>query len=428
MKIDLLVLGPKVLTDFKMLGVKAERLGFNAYLVGGGVRDLLLKQKSFDLDIVVQGDAILLAKALVLGFESRLVTYPQFGTATVKFPNGVVLDFASARSEHYPHPGALPIVKKGLLKEDLSRRDFTINALAVSLNPDCFGQLEDFYGGHEDLKNKKVRILHSKSFIDDPTRILRALRFASRFNFQLEANTLQLLKDALAKNAPAAVKGPRYFAEFRKIFSEKSPVKCLKRLALLHGLDFIASGFYPDWKTLTYVEKCILELKKQKFYSPKDWSGVFLLAFFSLLNSSQIKHFAKQFHLTKEEILSLSSLEEIASIIAQLKVASLVASDIYEILDPVDLQIIYFIRVRTSVNMVASRIDDFLKKWRLVSLQITGKDLKSLGLAPGRQMGALLHILLLHKIDGKIKNHSDELALAKRLILEGKEEFKNGSH
>ncbi len=428
MNIDLSILGSKIFTDLKVLGAKAERLGFSAYLVGGGVRDLLLKQKSFDLDIVVEGDAISLAKALVHGFESRLVTYPQFGTATVTFPNGVVLDLASARSEHYSHPGVLPVVKKGSLKEDLFRRDFTINALAVSLNPDCFGQLRDFYGGYGDLKNKKVRILHSKSFIDDPTRILRALRFVSRFNFQLEANTLQLLKDALAKNTPAAVKAPRYFAEFRKIFSEKSPVKCLKRLAVLHGLDFIALDFHPDWKTLTCVEKCISELKKQKFYSLKDWSGVFLLAFFSSLTSLQIKHFAKQFHLTKEEILSLSSLEEITSITDQLKVPYLVASDIYEILDPVDLEIIYFIRARTSVNMVASRIDHFLKKWRLVTLQITGKDLKTLGLAPGRQMGALLHILLLYKIDGRIKNHSDELALAKRLIFEGKEEFRNGSH
>ncbi len=417
MKIELGSLDSRILTDLKFVGHKAQHLGFKAYLVGGVVRDLLLGQRSLDWDIVVEGEAIVLAKALVLGVETRLVAHAQFGTATLNFPDGNVMDLVSARSEHYPHPGALPVVKKGTLKEDLFRRDFTINALAVSLSPDSFGELQDFYGGYEDLRNKKIRVLHEKSFVDDPTRILRALRFASRFNFKLEAKTLQFLKDALAVQAPSTVKAPRYFAEFRKIFSEKSPLACLKRLAHLGALDFVAPGFVVDWKLFLRLEKRVRLLEKTDFYSSKDWSGIFLLAFFAHAGEEKLKHYVKHFHLTKEERLRLFSLGEIPAIVSQLKVLDLAASDIYEILDPLELEIIYFIRMTTSVNMVGLRAQKFLQKWRMVSLEITGEDLKKLGVLPGRQMGALLRRVLLEKIDGKIKNHKDEIIFAKRLML-----------
>jgi tRNA nucleotidyltransferase (CCA-adding enzyme) len=417
MKIELGGLDSRILTDLKSVGHKAQQLGFKAYLVGGVVRDLLLGQKSLDWDIVVEGEAIVLAKAFVLGIETRLVAHAQFGTATLNFADGNVMDLVSARSEHYPHPGALPVVKKGILREDLFRRDFTINALAVSLNPDSFGELQDFYGGYDDLKNKKIRVLHEKSFVDDPTRILRALRFASRFDFKLEAKTLQFLKDALAVQAPLTVKAPRYFAEFRKIFSEKCPLVCLKRLAHLGALDFITPGFVADWKLLLRLQKRVRLLEKTDFYFAKDWSGVFLLAFFARASQDQMKHYVKNFHLTKEERLRLFSLDEIPSIVRQLKVSDLAASDIYEILDPLELEIIYFIRMTTSVNMVGLRAQKFLQKWRMVSLEITGEDLKKLGVLPGRQMGALLRRVLLEKIDGKIKNHKDEIIFAKRLML-----------
>ncbi len=417
MKIDLRVLDSKILADLKMVGVTAHRLGFAAYLVGGVVRDVLLKRPSCDWDIVVEGDAIALGQSLVDKAKSRIVAYPQFGTATIHFHNRMTMDLVSARSEHYPHPGALPVVKKGTIKEDLFRRDFTINALAVALNPDSFGQLQDFYGGYDDLQNKRVRVLHEKSFVDDPTRILRAVRFAARLGFRLETKTLQYFKQAVDKKMPATVKMPRYFAEFRKIFSEEKPVECLRNLAALGGLDFIAPRFRPDWKFLGHVEKRVLKLKKEKFYASKDWSKVFLLGFFARVNPDEIKHFAKTFHLTKEEQMRLSELSQVPDIIGKLKVAALMPSQIYEILDPVDLEIIYFILAGTSVNMVAFNLEQFLQKWRLVSLEITGKDLQDLGLPPGRKMGALLHTLLLHKIDGKIKNHHDEIALAKHFVF-----------
>ncbi len=415
---DLSIIGKNILKDLKAVGVEAERLGYQAYFVGGVVRDVLLGRPSSDWDIVVEGQAIELAKALAAFYKSRLTVYESFGTATLTWPNGFVVDFAMARREYYPHPGSLPIVTSGSIKEDLFRRDFTINALAVVLNPQCFGELQDFYGGYDDLKKKKLRVMHEKSFLDDPTRILRAIRFESRLDFHLEVKTLRVLKAALAKDAPATVKPPRYFAEFRKIFSERHPVACLKRLADLNGLEFIFPGFKPDWTILSRVEKVVRKLKKNKSYFSKNWSGVFLLAFFARMRAQQVASFAKHFHLTKKEVFSLSGLGEVPALIKKLQLPGLRRSDIYEILDPVDLEIIYFIRTLTSVNMVTRRVDDFLKKSRLASLRITGEDLKDLGLKPGREMGALLHTLLMHKINGKIKNYQGEKALASQLVFQ----------
>lgn len=417
MKVNLSGLNKKVLVDLKAIGVKAQCLGCRAYLVGGVVRDLLLNKVSFDWDIVVEGSAISLAKVLAKDRKSRLTVYEQFGTATIEFANGIVMDFTTARSEHYPHPGSLPIVKSGLLKDDLFRRDFTINALAVALNPESWGHLQDFYGGYDDLKSKKIRVLHEHSFVDDPTRILRAARFAARLKFKIEAKTLCLLKSAIVGQASMTVKAPRYFAEFRKIFSEDNPSVCFRQLARWQGLDFISSGFEPSWKPLLSIVKSVLKLRKDPFFSGKDWAGVYFLAFWSQLDKPRIKHFAKTFHFTRLEILRLYEMLEISAICNQLKTPGLSPSAIYEVLDPVDLEIIYFIRSTTSVSMIARRVNQFLKKWRLVSLQVTGEDLKGLGLKPGRQLGVVLHVLLLSKIDGKIKNHQDEMVLARSLYF-----------
>ncbi|MCB9772061.1 MAG: CCA tRNA nucleotidyltransferase [Candidatus Omnitrophica bacterium] len=414
MKIDLTVLNKKTLSDLTMVSVQAKHLGLKAYLVGGVVRDMLLGRASSDLDIVVEGNAIELAKAIASCAKAHITVYKQFGTATVVFDNGVIMDFATARSESYLNSGALPIVKPGSIKEDLFRRDFTINALAVALCADNFGELQDFYGAYQDLQRKKISVLHEKSFLDDPTRILRAVRFEARLGFQIEFKTLSLLKKALEAHVEKTVKAPRYFAEFRKFFMEAHPTTGLRRLASLKGMNFIKFGFNPDWRTLSQVEKVLKKLKRDDFYSSKDWSTTFLLAFFSRATLTQISSYAKHFHLTKSELMSLINLPGSKKILKALQTKHLRPSEIYEILDPVDLEIIYFIRATTSVNMVARRLDQFLKKWRMVSLAINGEDLKDLGCKPGRKMGALLHRLLLNKIDGKIKSHRDEIDFAKR--------------
>ncbi len=417
MQIKLTKLNAKIFADLKAIGQEAERLGCEAYLVGGVVRDLVLRRESSDLDIVIAGDAVQFSHALAKDQKAEVTVYPQFGTATVQFLNGAMIDFATAREEHYPHPGALPVVRPGTIKADLFRRDFTINALAVVLNTSRLGELQDFYGGYEDLRKKKIRVLHDQSFIDDPTRILRALRFATRFGFQLESKTLKLLKDAIKKDAPATVKLPRYFAEFRKIFSEPRPGLPLRQLSVLKGLSFISSDFRPDLTILTKIEKTRELLKKDNFYKSRDWTPSLFLGCFAKQTTKQLQNLVSRLPLTREERLNLAMLPQLRGIERQLSAKKLSASQIYEILDPLDLEIIYFIRATTSVKIIGFRIDQFLKKGRLTALMITGEDLKSLGIMPGKEMGALLRILLLKKIDGEIKNHKDEIVMARRLAL-----------
>ena len=227
------------MTLLKAIGRYAENDGVVAYLAGCFVRDLILKRCNLDVDIVIEGDALSFARELAGIYDASLVTYKQFGTATLILPGGMKIDVATSRREIYTESGALPVVRPGSIQEDLFRRDFTINAMAICLNAKRFGALVDEYNGFDDLKKKTIRILHPQSFMDDPTRILRAVRFEQRFHFKIEKETLSRLKSALKADAVSLVKPPRYFEEFKKILIEENPQLSLKRLCELKALGFL---------------------------------------------------------------------------------------------------------------------------------------------------------------------------------------------
>src|SRR4030043_511001 len=186
-------LPPPILALAKIAGREASELGLGLNLVGGVVRDLFLGRANFDFDLVVEGDAIELARKLAKDSQAKLTVHSRFGTAKITYP-GFSLDLATARNETYSQPGALPTVKPGSLKDDLIRRDFSINAMALHLNPQRFGELIDLYKGKDDLEHRLIRILHPNSFIDDATRILRAIRYEQRLGFKLETETEKLLR------------------------------------------------------------------------------------------------------------------------------------------------------------------------------------------------------------------------------------------
>ncbi|GAH60002.1 unnamed protein product [marine sediment metagenome] len=214
------------------------------YLVGGVVRDLLLGKPNFDLDLVVEGDAINLAQQLVQSKPGKITTHPRFNTAKLQWDEWSV-DLTTARSETYAQPGALPTVKPGSLTSDLFRRDFTINAMAIDLNPSRYGELIDLYGGRDDLEHKLIRILHENSFIDDATRIWRGLRYEQRLNFRLEKNTLKLLK----RDIPMldTISGDRIRYELECIFKEERPEKVLRRAEELGVLPKL----HPSLRSMT---------------------------------------------------------------------------------------------------------------------------------------------------------------------------------
>ena len=239
------------------VGKIADKLKVRAYIVGGPVRDKLLGIKDYDMDFVVEGDGIKFAGALNKALKGKLTTYRAFGTATIIF-NGVGkykntflttenrieviakrfsckkrIDIVTARKESYKYPAAYPTVRPGTIKDDLSRRDFTINAMAMVINKKGFGGLVDFYGGEKDLKKGMIRVLHDKSFMDDPTRIFRAVRFSVRFGFKIEPHTKKLMKEAVLDGFLGEVNAGRIRKEIELFLKEKNPGKCLKEFSKL---------------------------------------------------------------------------------------------------------------------------------------------------------------------------------------------------
>ncbi|MCK4847299.1 MAG: CBS domain-containing protein, partial [Deltaproteobacteria bacterium] len=211
----------------KDIGETADSLGFEAYAVGGFVRDILLMledtsggagkmdRKDLDIDIVIEGDAVRFARCFARKNSLHVKSHLRFKSSTIKFPNGFKLDVATARLEYYDHPGALPNVAHSSLKLDLYRRDFTINTLAMALNPDEFAEVIDFFGARDDIKRRKIRILHNLSFVEDPIRALRAIRFSERFGFDISPHTLKLIKNSIRLNLLRKSSGPRILDELK---------------------------------------------------------------------------------------------------------------------------------------------------------------------------------------------------------------------
>jgi tRNA nucleotidyltransferase (CCA-adding enzyme) len=211
----------------EIVGTIADELKIKAYIVGGPVRDKLLGMSNYDLDFVVEGDGIKFAEVLNKKLKGRLITYKAFGTATIEL-KGKRIDVVTARKESYKYPAAYPIVKPGAIKDDLFRRDFTINSMALAIDKKGLGRLVDFYGGRKDLTKGVIRVLHDKSFMDDPTRIFRAVRFSVRFGFKIEPHTKKLMKEAVLDGFLGEVNAGRIRKEIELFLKEKDPKKCLE--------------------------------------------------------------------------------------------------------------------------------------------------------------------------------------------------------
>ncbi len=223
----------------KQVGAEADRLELRVYLVGGAVRDLLLGQVSSDIDIVVEGDGFSFTRKLEHKLRVEAVFHEKFRTATLALKDGLTLDVVTARRETYARPGALPDIVPATLKEDILRRDFTVNALAAGLNADNFAVLRDDVDGAADLESKLIRIMHEQSFIDDPTRILRAARYAVRFGFQFDALTQDLLNQAVDQDVFKTLTPVRYFLELRRILEEKDPLPALDLLMAWGAVRYV---------------------------------------------------------------------------------------------------------------------------------------------------------------------------------------------
>lgn len=406
-----------ILRIIKKVGKVADKNSIDCYVVGGIVRDLILEKKNLDLDIVVLGDAISFAKEVNKDIGEKINIYQEFGTASVILKGGFVIDIATARKERYAKPGALPTVKNGCLKDDLFRRDFTINALAISIRKKTFGQLVDEFDGLKDIEGKTVRILHDKSFIDDPTRILRGIRFEQRFDFKFEPRTLQMLRKVLEKRQERNVKAPRYFVEFKKILSENDPVKGLKRLNDLGGMDFLVGKNKLSFALTLKVHKNILDIKSRGGLGYDNWWLIYFMAIINELDTFTFNNILGKFHFRKDEKVSILFSREIDMILKRLSAKCLPPSQVFDILNRLNRDVIVFARVCANTDLVSSRIDRYLTKDKNIKLKISGEDIKALGVFSGKKIGEILEAVLYWKIDNNINLKKDEVRLAKQLAL-----------
>jgi tRNA nucleotidyltransferase (CCA-adding enzyme) len=238
---------------FEFLGRAAEKRNLPLCLVGGCVRDLLLKRAPLDWDVVVQGPAAGLVQDALARFGGRMTHHPAFLTYTLAFPDGSSLDVATARQETYVQPAALPLVEPAALSDDFSRRDFTVNALAAHVTPRRWGEIEDPFGGRADLRAGKVRVLHDKSFVDDPTRLYRAARYAGRYGWSLEPATKRLAAEAVARGGPAALTPARLRTELEKVLQERDAAPAMA-LLWKQGLWTFWSG---SWQWTPFVKRAL---------------------------------------------------------------------------------------------------------------------------------------------------------------------------
>jgi tRNA nucleotidyltransferase (CCA-adding enzyme) len=383
-------------------GVAASR-GQSLYLVGGVVRDLLLGRANLDLDLVVEGDAINLAQQLADSTQGKIITHPSFNTAKLRW-NKWSVDLATARSETYERPGALPRVKPGSLASDLFRRDFTINTMAVELIPSRYGQLIDPYRGRDDLNQGLLRILHERSFIDDSTRIWRGLRYEQRLDFQLEPDTLKLLK----RDIPMldTISGDRIRHELELILKEELPEKILCRaeeLKVLPKLHPILKG--DGW----LAEKFGQARKKSSPNLPSVELYMALLAY--RLTNEESEEMISRLRLPKSSARTLRDTNSLKAKLLLLADPELAPSIIYSTLHGYCLSAIIANSLACDSPVARRHIKTFLDKLRYVKPSLTGNDLQKMGIAPGPQMKEILQRLHEARLDGKVTSERGEAEL-----------------
>lgn len=383
-------------------GQAAER-GQRVYLVGGVVRDLLLGYPNFDLDLVVEGDAVKLAQQVAETSQAKLLAHHRFGTAKLRYEN-FTLDLATARKETYARPGALPAVTPGTLKDDLIRRDFSINTMAISLAANDYGELIDPYQGNSDLEHRLIRILHPGSFSDDATRILRGVRYEQRFGFELEAQTAQLLK----RDIPTldTISGDRIRHELELILKEKQPELAIKRLAELGVLPKISPFLKGDGWIAEKFDKA-RRLKK-----PAQLPSLYFCLLIYSFSEKNIEQFLAHLNIPAKLSRAIRDTLRLKTRLPLLDRPSLKPSETYYLLREYEPLAIQANAIASDSSMIHHHLQLFLTKLRYVRTALDGEELKRLGISAGPEMGQVLQILHKAKLDGEVRTRADEKKLA----------------
>ena len=397
----------------KDISGQAAKRRERAYLVGGVVRDLLLGVPSFrsglgsgprfDVDLVVEGDAIELAQQVAETSRAKLLAHRRFGTAKLRYEN-LTLDLATARKETYARPGALPTVTPGTLRDDLIRRDFSINAMAISLAPNDYGELIDPYHGRSDLERRLIRVLHPGSFSDDPTRILRGVRYEQRFSFEFEAQTARLLE----RDVPVldTISGDRIRHELESIFTEEQPELVIKRLAELGVLARISPRLKGDgWIAEKY--ETARRLKR-----PAQLPSLYFCLLVYSLSEEENEQFLTRLNTPAKLSRAMRDTLRLKTRLAFLDRSALKPSQVYYLLQDYEPLAIQANALASDPSVAQSYLQLFLTKLRYARTSLSGEELKRLGISAGPEMGRILQALHEARLDGDVRTKADETKLA----------------
>jgi len=430
-------LSPGRLAVIKKVIETANTHNLPIYTVGGFVRDLVLDRPSHDLDIVIEGDAIKIANELSRKFGGQVVCHRRFGTAkwqikdvrkelavklaiTPEEAEGLpdFLDLISARTEFYEHPTAMPTVENSSIKLDLHRRDFTVNTLAIRLDRKHFGELIDHWGGLEDLRNKKIRVLHSLSFVDDPTRMLRAVRFEQRFGFRIEERTLQLMDEA--RPMLRQVSGDRLRHEFDLVFREEDPARIMDRMQELHLLQAIDEQLkWEKNQSNTFVR--LKESRPEPYWKLPGSVGnvpveiaLHWLLWLGYLGLPSVNELSRRFKFPSQLTSALKSTCEVLDGLNSLRDSK--PSLVSVILDGISPVSLFAACLITSKKGNKELITKYVERWKNVHLSITGNDLRNAGILPGPDYKRILTSLRSAYLDGVISSPKEEHDLLQQLL------------
>lgn len=429
------------------IAATAHGMGLSIYFVGGLVRDLLLGFPIGDVDLVVEGDAIGLAKELARTRGGRVKSHARFGTAKWLIadsgwhtadgglpvtegeparPSAIgampsSLDFVTARTEFYAHPSALPEVERSSIKQDLHRRDFTINTLAICLDPDRWGELLDFYSGEQDLSDGVIRVLHSLSFVEDPTRMLRAVRFEQRLGFHIEPRTLELISHAL--DLLDRVSGDRVRHELTAIFHEARPETALCRLRELGILKQIYVALTCDeWLHDKYARvRSALDTDEWPV-TRRDGIGLQTFAYLALLcyrlDPTSLESVITRLKIPAAQADTLRQVAALKSKLPELARRQK-PSVLVRLLEDVDDEALFVAWAAAESKLAAKQILRNVCKLRGVRPELDGKYLQSLGIKPGPELGRILDALRDALLDGEVRTRAEQEAFVQEFIARG---------
>jgi tRNA nucleotidyltransferase (CCA-adding enzyme) len=408
----------------RRLGAEAERRESQLYVVGGLVRDLLMDEpmpEPLDLDLVVEGDALGFARDVALSHRGTCVPFPRFQTATVFLGKRLRLDIAAARSEEYTRGGALPVVRRSSIETDLYRRDFTINSMAVHLNPPNFGALIDPFGGRADIASGTVRVLHEGSFVDDPTRMLRAVRFEQRCGFGMDQVTERLLRRTAKPSLLRTVSAQRLREELVLLTKEAHATDSLLRLDALG----VTPAIYPGLalgetreSLLRQVEPCLRRCRDLLGAEELEEWVVYLQVLLVGLIAERRRRAVQRLALHRRVRLVADQIARHGRRLLRILRADSAPSPsrVFFLLQPLRLECVVFLMILAPEPRVTDRVVRYLAAWRHQTTGVNGRSLQALGLPSGPAHGRILRRVLAETLDGRTPTQAAQRALAQRLV------------